>query len=466
MASWLPVVVVLAVVAGAFASFQFDVAEKLGWAPADASDPAAVAPPPGLDLPALSTPPAVAAALADDTAVSPAKVRRALAPYASDKDLGKHRVIAVGSLDGSVWADNDAGTFVPASTMKLLTGTAAIESLGADRTFRTTVVAGKRARDIVLVGGGDPFLTRTPPSSSSYPPQADVRTLARATAKALRGEGRHTVRLSFDDSLFTGPSVNPHWPASYIPDAVVPPITALWVDKGAKEGSWGFESDPSAAAAAIFAAELGKAGITVLGTPTRATAPDGAEELAHVESAPVWQIVDRVISVSDNEGAEILSHQVGVEERNDGSFAGGASAVQGVLKRLGVNLAGTVIRDGSGLSREDRLTTQSLLDVLSVAARAKHPELRSVISSLPSAGFTGSMAGRLGDSDDAGLGRVRAKTGTLTGVHGLAGVTTDLDGNVLAFVFLADKVKVPRTLGARDALDDLTAALASCHCSA
>ncbi|KRF16592.1 hypothetical protein ASG90_09955 [Nocardioides sp. Soil797] len=465
MASWLPVIVVLVVVAAGFASFQFDVARRMGWAPADSSDPAAVAPPSGLELPALSSPRAVAATLADDTAVNPAKVRRALAPYASDKDLGKHRVIAVGSLDGSVWEDNAAGTFVPASTMKLLTGTAAIESLGPDRTFRTRVVDGKRPRDIVLVGGGDPFLTHTPPSSSSYPQQADVRTLARATAKELRADGRHTVRLSFDDSLFRGPSVNPHWPASYIPDAVVPPITALWVDKGANAGGYGFESDPSAAAAALFAAELERVGITVTGTPKRTTAPDGAEELAFVESAPVWQIVDRVVSVSDNEGAEILSHQVGLEERNEGSFVAGAAAVRTVLKRLGVNLADTVIRDGSGLSRQDRLTTQALLGVLSVDARSSRPELRSVISGLPVAGFTGSMTGRLGDSNDAGQGRVRAKTGTLTGVHGLAGVTTDQDGNVLAFVFLADKVKVPNTLGARDALDDLTAALAACHCS-
>lgn len=458
-------VVVLVVVASAFASFQFDVARRLGWAPADPSDPATVAPPEGLELPALSTPPVVAAALAEDSAVSPAKVRRALAPYMKEKDLGKHRVIAVGSLDGQVWLDNDAGAFTPASTMKLLTGTAAIESLGPDRTFKTRVVAGERARDVVLVGGGDPFLTRTPPSGDTYPHRADVRTLAKATAKALQADGRHAVRLRFDDSLFSGPTINPHWPDSYVPDAVVPPITALWIDKGAEQDGWGYESDPSLAAARVFVAELERAGITVLGTPKRATAPDGAEELASVESAPVWQLVDRVVSVSDNEGAEILAHQVGIEENSTGSFVSGAKAVRAVLTGLGVDLSGTVIHDGSGLSRQDRLTTRALLDVFRVDAQRKHPALRSVISGLPVAGFNGSMTQRLGGSDAAGPGRVRAKTGTLTGVHGLAGVTTDQDGNLLAFVFLADKVKVENTLAARDTLDDLTAALAACHCS-
>lgn len=460
---WLPVVLVLAVLAASFAAFQYDVAVRWGWVPEETADPAQVEPPPGLDLPGLTRPAPVAATAPVDSDVSADKVARALAPYAGEKDLGKHRVLAVGSLDGQVWSDNDAGAFVPASTMKLLTGTAAIESLGADRTFRTSVVQGKRTRQIVLVGGGDPFLTATPPDDDTYPRPADIRTLARETAETLAEDGRSKVRLDFDDSLFSGPAVNPHWPDSYIPEAVVPPITALWVDKGAKRDSWGFESDPSAAAAELFAQELRRAGIKVSGTPQRTTAPEAAAELAVVESAPVWQIVDRVVSVSDNEGAEILAHQVGVEERGDGSFVGGAAAVRAVLRSLGVSMKGAVLHDGSGLSRTNRLTTQTLLGVL--AADMEHDELKSVVAGLPIAGFTGSLTGRLGDSDAAGPGRVRAKTGTLTGVHGLAGVTTDLDGNVLAFVFLADRVKVEKTLDARDTLDDLTAALAACHCS-
>ena len=80
------------------------------------------------------------------------------------------------------------------------------------------------------------------------------------------------------------------------------------------------------------------------------------------------------------------------------------------------------------------------------------------------AGFTGSLAYRFDDGKKAGRGRVRAKTGTLTGVHGLAGVATDLDGNVL-FVLLADKVRLEDTLDARAALDDIAAALGACHCA-
>ena len=93
------------------------------------------------------------------------------------------------------------------------------------------------------------------------------------------------------------------------------------------------------------------------------------------------------------------------------------------------------------------------------------PELRPVLSGLPVAGFTGSLEFRFADAPPASRGRVRAKTGTLTGTSALAGVATDLDGTSVAFMLVADRVPKPQTLAARDALDDAAAALAGCHCS-
>ena len=60
---------------------------------------------------------------------------------------------------------------------------------------------------------------------------------------------------------------------------------------------------------------------------------------------------------------------------------------------------------------------------------------------------------------------MRAKTGTLTGVSSLAGTVTDQDGTTMVFALMADRVKLPNTLDAREALDDAAAALAACHCS-
>ena len=59
---------------------------------------------------------------------------------------------------------------------------------------------------------------------------------------------------------------------------------------------------------------------------------------------------------------------------------------------------------------------------------------------------------------------MRAKTGTLSGVTGLAGTVTDRTGTPMVFAFLADEVALVDTLDARAALDDLTSALAGCRC--
>ena len=60
---------------------------------------------------------------------------------------------------------------------------------------------------------------------------------------------------------------------------------------------------------------------------------------------------------------------------------------------------------------------------------------------------------------------MRAKTGTLTGVSSLAGTVTDQDGSTMVFALMADRVRLPNTLDARETLDDAAAALAACHCS-
>lgn len=136
-----------------------------------------------------------------------------------------------------------------------------------------------------------------------------------------------------------------------------------------------------------------------------------------------------------------------------------------MLAELGVDLGGARILDGSGLSRRNRLSPDTLLSVLDVAASEDHPELRGVVTGLPVAGFTGSLALRFDSGPVAGLGTVRAKTGTLTGVHGLAGLVTDREGTVLSFAAVADRVALEDTLDARAQLDRIAAALAACRCT-
>lgn len=440
---------VLAVLATAGTAYRLD--WSIGPEAAAPKTPAAVAPPPGLDLPALQAPRPVAEPATG--AADPGRVRRAIAPLLKDRDLGSHVLATVSSLDGKVLYSSGSGRITPASTMKLLTSTAVLSALGPDHTFTTTAVAAGRDR-VVLVGGGDPLLSA-----------ADLKRLARATATELRERGTKAVRVGYDTSLFTGPAVSPHWPATYIGEAVVSPITALWVDEGRDPSGWGRVADPAAVAATTYAAALGKAGVTVRGTPREQSAPRDAGQLARVESAPLSRLVEHTLEVSDNEAAEVLARQTAIAVGAPASFSGAARAVLDEVEKLGVPTDGARVYDGSGLSREDRLAPGTLTGVLETAAAEEHPELRAVVTGLPVAGFTGSLAARFTQTaDESGRGMVRAKTGTLTGVSGLAGIVTDRGGVPLLFAFLADRIDPIDTLDARAALDGLTSALAGCRC--
>lgn len=460
---WLPELLVVVLVGLALVDVQYDVGHRwLGIGPDARKDPAAVLPPEGLDLPEQRTAADVAPPVEVDAADRVA-VAAALQRHLGDPDLGPRRAFAVADLrTGAELFRRGVARFTPASTLKVLTSVAALDVLGPGTTFSTRVQ--RKGNQVFLVGGGDPLLARTPKEAKGeYPPRADLTTLARRTAKALQEEQVRRVRLVYDDSLFTGPAVNPAWPDSYLPENVVPPITALWADEG-HAPSWGFVEDPSATAAQLFADALRRNGIQVAGPPGHRKAPPDAVEVATVQSATVGQLVEHTIALSDNQAAEVLARHVGLAVLGDGSFAGGARAVRQTLTGLGVPMAGTRLYDGSGLSRQNLLTADALLSALRLAASEEHPELRKVITGLPVAGYTGSLRWRFDEAPLRAKGMVRAKTGTLTGVHGLAGVVTDRSGAEMAFVAIADRVPVAKTLDAREAIDDLAAALGACLC--
>lgn len=464
---WFPVVLVLVILAAATASYRFDLGARwFGFEGPDPSvDPAAVAPPSGLTLPPLVAPEPLSQPISDAAASSlaPGPIERALADVLRDDDLGPAVSASVAGLTGPELFARGDGPAVPASTLKLLTAVAALETLGPAHVFSTDVLPDGAGR-IVLVGGGDPFLASRPVAGSTYPARADIVSLARATAAALGKQEISRVRVGYDDSLFSGPAFNPRWPAGYRADGVVTPISALWVDEGRPAIGARPVENPAAVAATAFAGALARQGVEVVGSARPRRADPARAPLASVTSASLSQIVERILTVSDNEAAEVLARHVGLATTGVGSSAAGARGVLTVLRDLGVPVLGARIYDGSGLSRKDLLDPDTLIGVLQVAASAEYPELRPVLTGLPVAGFTGSLEFRFDDAPRPGRGHVRAKTGTLSGVSALAGIATDLDGRPLVFVLMADRVALVDTLGARDALDDLAAALGACHC--
>lgn len=418
-------------------------------------DPSLYAPTP-TPTPSAVTPTPVAAAATQgklpDGATLLAKI-----DAVDHSSVGRGGIVVIDPFTGAAVTGRSADSlFTPASTMKLLTSAAALAAYGPDHRFTTKVVAGEGAQ-IVLVGGGDPYLRGA--ATTDYPERASIGDLAEATATALKAAGRGSVSLAYDDSLFSGDAWNPVWPASYHGEAT--PTSALWVDEGIVGGVHG--QNPTGEAAKAFADQLTARGIQVTAVAAGKAAA-GATQLAAVQSLPLDLIVSELLLHSDNDATEVLFRHVALAAGRSGSIADAQSAVPAKLAEIGLWRDGMTMQDGSGLSRGNLATPTVLAQ--SIAKGFTDPRYRALVDGLPTAGALGTLHARYDDipTEGAGRGAVRAKTGTLTGVHSLAGFTRTADGALVAFAFVANDVAADAALAARDWLERTTSVVAGCGC--
>ncbi|OLZ64772.1 D-alanyl-D-alanine carboxypeptidase/D-alanyl-D-alanine-endopeptidase [Streptomyces sp. IMTB 2501] len=389
-------------------------------------------------------------------APGPKALSDVLGPLLNAPALGDtHTAAVVDVATGArVYGADDNKALTPASTTKIATAVAALSALGPDHRLTTRAALEPDTGELVLVGGGDPTLTAHQNAGGGW---ASLRTLAASSAKALRKHGIRKVTLSYDTTLYSGPALHPIG----VNDNLAP-VSALTVDEGRTDDSTSGPatrvSDPAKDAAGKFAGFLKDAGITTT-PPGPSKASTRAETLATVSSPPLSALVERMLTNSDNDIAENLARQTALTSGRPGSFDGGAEAISARLTKLGLPMSGAAFHDGSGLDRDDRLTADLLTGLLVTAGDPDRPGLRPVLTGLPVAGFTGTLADRYTDS---AAGVVRAKTGTLTGVNTLAGTVVDSDGRLLAFAFMASGTANPAE--AESALDRTATALASCGC--
>jgi D-alanyl-D-alanine carboxypeptidase/D-alanyl-D-alanine-endopeptidase (penicillin-binding protein 4) len=352
----------------------------------------------------------------------------------------------------------------PASTTKILTAVGVLSALAPDATLATTAVSGTSSSQVVLVGGGDIQLATGAGSPTSVFGRAGLADLAKQTADSLRGKGIRSVTVGFDDSLFSGPALNPRWAPSDSRLGMIGPVTALGLASAAPRFMHAAPADPSAATAQAFVAALRRAGVSVTGTARRVAAASAAPTLGVVRSAPVRDLLNYTLLTSDNLEAEVLARLGAHAAGGAGSFDGAAAHNLRAAAALGIPVAGARLYDGSGLARADLIPPQTLTGVLAAAASSSRPELRTLFQGLPVAGFTGTLVHRFTDRQSSGgAGVVRAKTGTLRGVNTLAGITVDADGRLLAFAFMADH-RPPALGSAARLLDWAASRVAACGC--
>jgi len=438
--------------------------------------------------------------------------------------------IKVVSLDtGQVlFAENAEKLLVPASNMKLYTVAAALDRLGPDFRFTTSVYTrerpdakGKVRGDLIIYGRGDPtFATRF--NGGDYFKAIDdlAARIAAAGVRQIEGD------LIGDESYFTGPPRGAGWEwddLQWYYGADISALTVndnaidLFVKPGARVGdrcivttgpafAQGVPGLPSANAspvlltsaattsprgvkrelvidrpiedqvlhvrgtlplddpgftasvsvkrpALVFASmlrsSLERQGVRIKGRTTVSDAQaremlqtpfDAAQliEIARRDSPPFSEIAAHTLKPSQNLYTELILRTLGKQfpplEPKPTTAEAGISVVRKFLGEAGVDTSHLSLVDGSGLARQNLITAEATVQLLTYMSRHRHAQFYR--DAQPIAGVDGTLRNRLKGTIAAG--NVRAKTGTLGNVSGLSGYVTSAAGERLVFSMIVN----------------------------
>ena len=307
---------------------------------------------------------------------------------------------------------------IPASNMKLITASAALEVLGPDYVFTTKIVGVSEGNQIVgdlwLVGGGDPVLSTVGyPATESYPTLHPTNIGALIDALVAAGITEITGSIVGDESRYDTERFTPSLGLG-VRTTEVGPLGALLLNDGVVLASPIKPDQPALSAAQEFLRLLSERGIVVRGVAKVGTASVDLPVVASINSAPLSAILEEMLTNSDNNTAELILKEIGLQKLSAGTRLAGAQVVQTTLQEMGFAIDGLVIVDGSGLDRGNRATCALLTSLLE-----RDGGFGVLGNGLAIAGQTGTLRDLLADTTASD--RLHAKTGTLTGAKALTG---------------------------------------------
>jgi D-alanyl-D-alanine carboxypeptidase/D-alanyl-D-alanine-endopeptidase (penicillin-binding protein 4) len=192
-------------------------------------------------------------------------------------------------------------------------------------------------------------------------------------------------------------------------------------------------ADPLGYAGTVFAEIYTRWGGVLEGQVRAGVTPDGAELLTEMSSRPLWQLIGDMNKYSSNQIAETLLRVSAAETLGDGSAEGAVELTRQTLDKYGIDATGAVLFNGSGLTREGRVTPRQLAGVFQ--ALYTNPEWRyEAMTSMAVYGRDGTVSRRLRGTPVADQARV--KTGSVAGVLTLSGVVECKSGEALAFALM------------------------------
>ena len=312
---------------------------------------------------------------------------------------------------GNAFPDTTLGFGWEWDDLETPSGAAVDELFFSEGTARVTVYGGARAGDAVRV--------RTSPARSTPSVVADFLTGEPIAGSASRPELRWT-------SDMRGPRPVIHMMGG------VGALDSVSADVALR--------DPAGTWLDAFAEALRDRGITLRGPVIRAPAamtPD-QPRLFTLWSPPLRQILPPFLKPSQNQIGELLFLTLALERTGFGVPDSGRAVIERQLMTWGADTAGFAVRDGSGLSRHDYVTPETVVRVLD--AMRKHAQFRTFYDALPIAGVDGSIAHRM--KGTPAEGNVHAKTGSVDKARSLSGYVTTRDGRMLLFSFLSNNFTV------------------------
>lgn len=391
--------------------------------------------------------------------------------------------------------------FIPASNVKLLTTAAALRQLGAGFRIRTSVyqMAGGVLR---VVGRGDPSLQ-----------DAQLKDLA----QQLKRQGiKNVQQLIVDDGYFRGDNINLTWDWQDVqsdygtavnslilnqnaleltlsPQQVGQPLRVSWADRiGSRQ--WQIENTSVTTAVGTknsltVTAVLGQPLLQIKGqlavdiepeiiglpilnpaqyflasfrqallaerisvTQTSVAFSQGiaeGKEVATIESAPLARLLVETNQESNNLYTEVLLRTLGIDKSGNSTELGVKKVVK-TLTALGVNPESYNLVDGSGLSRQNLVSPEAIVQTLK--GMAQTPEASIYRNSLSTAGVNGTLRRRF--LNTLAVGKLQAKTGTLTGVSALSGYLDIPNFQPVVFSLIVNQSNQSSTIQ-RQAIDEI-----------
>ncbi|WP_052404797.1 D-alanyl-D-alanine carboxypeptidase/D-alanyl-D-alanine endopeptidase [Bacillus rubiinfantis] len=199
--------------------------------------------------------------------------------------------------------------------------------------------------------------------------------------------------------------------------------------------------NPSTYALKLFQQSLIKQGIELTGSLKMAAVPKNGNIILKRNSIPLKELLVPFMKLSNNTHGEILVKEMGKTTSSEGSWDAGLAVLNSVLAQWGLNTKSILIRDGSGISHVTGIPANEISQLLYAVQEEKWFPV--YLNSLPVAGIPekligGSLRYRMNTPDL--LGKVRAKTGTLSTVSSLSGYVTTRSGKTLIFSILINNL--------------------------